>query len=105
LVNHVAALGYAFGRSGNRDRAHAHLQELVARGAHSHVSSMWIALIHLGLEDLDSVFRWLDRAYDERDGSLILIAAAREFDPVREDPRFKSLLARMGLGHLATVDQ
>ena len=38
----------------------------------------------------------------ERDGSLILITAAVEFDPVREDPRFKSLLRRMGLAHLAS---
>jgi hypothetical protein len=42
----------------------------------------------------------LNRAFEERDGSLILIAAAVEFDPVREDPRFKSLLERMGLSHL-----
>ncbi len=62
---------------------------------------MWIALIHLGLVDLESLFDWLDRAFDERDGSLILIAAAVEFDPVREDPRFKSLLGRMGLSYLA----
>ena len=102
-VNHVAAIGYAYGRSGNRDRAQAHLQELVARAAHSYVSSMWIALVHLGLGDLESLFHWLDRAYEERDGSLILIAAAREFDPVREDPRFNSLLGRMGLGHLASL--
>jgi hypothetical protein len=60
------------------------------------------ALIHLGLSDLDSLFDCLDRAFDERDGSLILISAALEFDPVREDDRFKSLLERMGLGHLAS---
>ncbi len=64
---------------------------------------MWTALIHLGLSDLDSLFEWLNRAFDERDGSLILITAAVEFDPVREDPRFKSLLERMGLGYLASA--
>ena len=58
---------------------------------------MWIALIHLGLSDLDSLFHWLDRAFEERDGSLILITAAVEFDPVRDDPRFKSLLEGWGL--------
>jgi hypothetical protein len=39
---------------------------------------------------------------DERDGSLILVTGAVEFDPVREDSRFTSLLGRMGLGHLAS---
>jgi serine/threonine protein kinase/tetratricopeptide (TPR) repeat protein len=103
LVNHVSVLGYAYGRSGNRDQAEAHLQELTARASHSYVSAMWIALVHLGLGDLDSLFQWLDRAFEERDGSLILITAAAEFDSVREDPRYKSLLGRMGLGRLTST--
>jgi tetratricopeptide (TPR) repeat protein len=100
-ANHIGVLGYAYGLSGNRDKAVALLQELTARASDGYVSAMWIALVHLGLSDLDSLFEWLDRAFDERDGSLILITAAVEFDAVREDPRFKSLLGRMGLGHLA----
>jgi serine/threonine-protein kinase len=98
-ANHIGVLGYAYARSGNSERAKERLQELTARAAHSHVSAMWIALVHLGLCDLESLFGCLDRAFDERDGSLILITAAVEFDPVREDPRFKALLKRMGLGH------
>ncbi len=100
-VNHIGVLGYAYGRSGNRDRAEALLQELTARASQGYVSAIWIAMIHLGLSDLESLFHWLDRAFAERDGSLVLITAALEFDPVREDPRFKSLLGRMGLGHLS----
>jgi eukaryotic-like serine/threonine-protein kinase len=102
-VNHIGVLGYAYGRAGSRDRAQEHLHELTARSAHSYVSAMWIALVHLGLGDLENVFHWLDRAFEERDGSLILITAAVEFDPVREDPRFKSLLGRMGLGYLTSA--
>ncbi|HEY7055384.1 MAG TPA: protein kinase [Vicinamibacterales bacterium] len=98
-VNHIGVLGYAYGRSGNRDRANEHLQELSARAADGYVSPMWFALVHLGLSDIDGVFQWLNRAFEERDGSLILITAAVEFDPVREDSRFKALLDRMGLAH------
>ncbi len=101
-VNHVGVLGYVHGRSGNRQRANEHLQELTARAADSYVSPMWFALVYLGLSDLESLFHWLNRAFEERDGSLILITAAVEFDPVREDPRFKALLVKMGLGHLAS---
>jgi TolB-like protein/Tfp pilus assembly protein PilF len=96
-VNHVAVLGYAYGRSGRIEKAKEHLDELTTRAAEGYVSAMWMALVHLGLSDLERVFHWLDRAFDERDGSLILIAAAVEFDPLREDPRFTSLLRRMGL--------
>jgi hypothetical protein len=53
--------------------------------------------VRTGLSDLEGLFRWLNRGFEERDGSLILITAAVEFDPVREDPRFKSLLDRMGV--------
>ena len=96
-VNHVGVLGYVYGRSGDRDRARKHLDELTARAGREYVSAMWMALVYLGLAEFDSVFHWLDRAFEERDGSLVLINAAVEFDPVREDPRFRSLLARMGL--------
>jgi tetratricopeptide (TPR) repeat protein len=101
-VNHIGVLGYAHGLSGNRAKATELLEELTARSLQGYVSAMWIALVHLGLLDRDSVFHWLDRAFDERDGSLILITAALEFDPVRDDPRFKALLAKMGLGHLTS---
>ena len=101
-VNHVGVLGYVYARSGNRDRANEHLRELSARAADGYVSPMWFALVHLGLSDLESLFHWLNRAFEERDGSLILVSAAVEFDPVREDSRFKTLLDRMGIGHLAS---
>ena len=73
----------------------------MARASELYVAPMWMALVHLGLGDREGLFQWMDRAYEERDGSLILISAAVEFDPVREDPRFKAILERMGLGHLA----
>ena len=101
-VNHVGVLGYVYGRSGNRDRANQHLQELTKRAADRYVSPMWFALVHLGLSDLERLFQWLTRAFEDRDGSLILVTAAVEFDPVREDARFKALLDRMGFGHLAS---
>jgi serine/threonine-protein kinase len=100
-VNHVAVLGYAQGRAGNHDAARGLWGELEQRAAQGHVSSMWRALVQLGLGDHDAVFPWLDRAFEERDGSLILVTSAIEFDPVRSDPRFAALLQRMGLGHLA----
>jgi eukaryotic-like serine/threonine-protein kinase len=100
-VNHVGVLGYTYARSGNRDRANEHLQELTARAADGYVSPMWFALVHLGLSDLERLFHWLNRAFEERDGSLILVNAAVEFDPVREDARFKGLLDRMGVGSVA----
>jgi serine/threonine protein kinase/tetratricopeptide (TPR) repeat protein len=99
-VNHIGVLGYVQGRAGNREAARALLDELAARAADSHVSPMWMALVHLGLDDRDRVFEWLEQAFEQRDGSLVLVTSAIEFDPVRDDPRFQELLKRMGLAHL-----
>jgi serine/threonine-protein kinase len=96
-VNHVGVLGYAHGRAGDTAAARALLAELEERSAAGHVSSMWTALVQLGLGDHDGVFRALERAFEERDGSLVLVTSAIEFDPVRSDPRFQALLAKMGL--------
>ncbi len=100
-VNHLGVLGYAYGLAGHHDRAKALLQELMARASEGYVSAIWIALVHLGLSDFANLFQALDRAFEERDGSLVLITAALEFDVVRDDARFTALLGRMGLGHLA----
>ena len=96
-MNHVGVLGYAYGRAGNRDRAKAHLEELTARAAQGNVSgdverpwSTWGCRISRA-----SSAAWSVR-FEERDGSLILITAALEFDPMRNDPRFKSLLGQNG---------
>ncbi|HSF18909.1 MAG TPA: protein kinase [Vicinamibacteria bacterium] len=96
-ANHVGVLGYTHGLAGHASTARALLEELTDRQSQGYVSSMWIALVHLGLGDYDELFRWLDQAFDARDGALVLINAAIELDPVRQDPRFRALLEKMGL--------
>jgi tetratricopeptide (TPR) repeat protein len=90
-ANHVAILSYVNGLAGRTEAARRYLAE-VPEG-----SPMWRAVAHLGLREMDAAFEWLDRARQERDGSLILVAASPEFDPLREDARFRQLLKRMGL--------
>lgn len=100
-VNHLAILSYVNGLAGRTDEARRLLLEIRARAARGYASPIWSALAHLGLREVDAAFEWLDRAFEERDGSLILVAASPEFDPLRSDPRFRALLERMGLGHRA----
>ena len=98
-VNHLAILAYVHGLAGRTDEARRLLAEIRERAARGHASPIWVALAHIGLGENDLAFEWLDRAFEERDGSLILVAASPEFDPLRQDPRFRALLERMGLGH------
>jgi serine/threonine-protein kinase len=95
-VNHVAVLAHAHGRAGNTEEARRLLAELIGLE-----SPVWIAVAHLGLDDTEAVFEWLRRAFEERDGSLVLVTVSPEFDSLRSDARFRSLLTRMGLEHRA----
>jgi len=45
----------------------------------------------------DEAFKWLDRAYAERDPQLYRIKAASEFDRLHDDPRYKAFLKKMNL--------
>ena len=76
------------------------LSELLERSQKGYVSSFWIAVLYIALGEVDKAFEWLDKAYEERDGSLIYITVPPPFDSVRSDPRYKQLLEKMGLGHL-----
>ena len=100
-VNHLAILSHVNGLAGREAEARRLLAEIRARDSRGYASPIWSALAHLGLLEIDAAFEWLDRAFEERDGSLILVTASPEFDPLRSDPRFRALLARMGLEHRA----
>jgi TolB-like protein/Flp pilus assembly protein TadD len=97
-VNHLAILSYVNGLAGRGEEARRLIQEIRARAERTYASPIWSAVAHLGLGEIDAAFQWLDRAFEEKDGSLILITASPEFDPLRGDPRFRALLERMGLG-------
>jgi hypothetical protein len=75
------------------------LSEIREKAIQGQASPIWVSLVHIGLGEHDQAFEWLERAFDEKDGSLILVAASPEFDPLRKDPRFRALLEHMGLGH------
>jgi hypothetical protein len=40
---------------------------------------------------------WLEKAFGERSGALLLMNLDPEFAPVRADPRFRGFTARVGL--------
>jgi tetratricopeptide (TPR) repeat protein len=64
-------------------------------GAGERLGPHAMANLHLALGDMDEAMVWLERAYDERDVSLVRAKVNPRLDPLRADPRFQDLLRRM----------
>jgi serine/threonine-protein kinase len=93
----LAGLGYCYGRWGKRDKAEELLAELKRVSAQKYVSAFDLALIHIGLDQKDQAFEWLDKAREDRDGWLVWLNVDPVFDSLRPDPRFAALLKKVGL--------
>jgi hypothetical protein len=52
-------------------------------------------VIYVSLGDTDQAMNWLEKGYDERFNPGVLLRPG--FDPLRSDPRFQSLVHRIGL--------
>ena len=52
---------------------------------------------YLGLSENEEAFAWLEQAYKEQSNILQWLKVHPYFDSIREDPRFKDLLHRVGL--------
>jgi TolB-like protein/Tfp pilus assembly protein PilF len=93
----LALLGHEYAVSGEPDKAKAIIAQLKQISARTYVPTVYIALVYTGLHDLDNAFAWLDKAYAERCEYLVYLPTEPLADPLRGDPRFTKLLARLGL--------
>jgi hypothetical protein len=59
------------------------------------VSPYDFAVVQLGLADHDRAIELLEQVYEDHPENLRHIKVRPWFDPLRDDPRFQSLLQRM----------
>jgi TolB-like protein/DNA-binding winged helix-turn-helix (wHTH) protein/Tfp pilus assembly protein PilF len=99
LSGHLAAfdanLAHAYALSGRRSEALKIAKGMETGPNLNPSANASIALIYVGLGDLDQAMAWLNKAYDARFNPSILVRPA--FDPLRLDPRFLDLRRRIGL--------
>ncbi len=73
------------------------LRELKEISNERYVPGTVIAGVYAILDEKDSAFEWLDRAFDDRTSTLPENLNEFMFDGLRTDPRFNNLLQRIGL--------
>jgi serine/threonine protein kinase/Flp pilus assembly protein TadD len=90
-------LGYVYAVAGRRADAIARIKELEEKYARREAIGQHIAAVYVGLGDKDKAFEWLEKDFQARNGRLAEIRWQVEFESLRDDPRFKDLLKRMGM--------
>jgi DNA-binding winged helix-turn-helix (wHTH) protein/TolB-like protein/Tfp pilus assembly protein PilF len=102
----LALLGHAYAASGKTAEARQVLTDLhdlsesgESQKAESqrYVSPYTVAAIYTALGEKDQAFKWLERAYEERDVWLMNLKVDPVFARLRSDKRFQDLLTRARL--------
>jgi serine/threonine-protein kinase len=83
--------------SGNVAEARRMLEALKGARPARVVSAWGIAALHASLGDADDAFHWLDVAMEERATGLIFLRVHPRLDPIRSDPRYRTLLRKLGM--------
>jgi len=89
-------MGYAHALAGQRAEAETLLNVLQEISERKYVSPYSMLVIHLALGPQERVFELLEQLYHERNEWLVWLKVSPELRPIRNHPRFKDLLSRVG---------
>jgi TolB-like protein/Tfp pilus assembly protein PilF len=85
-----AHLAYIYALADRQTEARKILTDLESTAKEKYVPGYYFAIIYFGLQELDRVFEFLERAREERSGFLAFINVEPIFDSLRTDTRFEA---------------
>jgi TolB-like protein/Tfp pilus assembly protein PilF len=88
-------LGAAYAGAGDLEKARAILRQL--QTTKEYVSPGELAALYAALGDKEAAFASLNKAYDEHDLQLQFLKVDPSYDPLRDDPRYRELMKKVGL--------
>jgi eukaryotic-like serine/threonine-protein kinase len=94
---YMAQLGEAYGLTGKTEQAREILRQLEEMSRERYVSPYHMAYVYTGLGENDTAVGYLERAYEEKGGSVYGVKGSFLFTTLRPHPRFRALLAKMNL--------
>ncbi len=93
----IANRAFIEGRSGNLPLARHALEQVLRIDRQSPIDPWVLAHAYLGLGENQKCLEMLEKAYAQHSIDLTSLKVDPEFDPLRNDPRFQKLLAKVGL--------
>jgi TolB-like protein/Flp pilus assembly protein TadD len=94
-TNALADLGRAYALTGKTADAHKILDQLMERPGQAYTPPFEIALVYIGLGELDKALDWMEKAYEDRSAFMSYSREDPRLDPLRSEPRFQELMRRM----------
>ena len=92
----LMAYGHTEALAGNAAEARAALQKLQQLAGTRFIPNLYPAAVHVGLGEPDEALRLLNLAYEEKIDRLVYLNVDPMADPLRSDPRFVQLMAKVG---------
>ena len=87
----------SYAQAGDKEKAYGILDIAIKRSEKDYFSPYSIAMMYSCLNETEKAFKWLDIAYEKRDIIMFPIKTIPEFSVLHHDPRWLSLMQRMGL--------
>lgn len=88
-------IGFIMGSAGKKEKTREILNYQLEISEKEFVRPTNFTILYMVLGEKDRALDWLERAYEQREGWLVLLKVEPMFDPLRSDPRFKAVLDKM----------
>lgn len=95
LVEVGGGLGHALGLAGEYELGKQIADNYSEASKSNYLPQVQRAFIHIGIGEYDEAIRLLEEAYEAKSWFVIFIGIEPWYDPIRDDPRFQNLVARM----------
>jgi TolB-like protein/DNA-binding winged helix-turn-helix (wHTH) protein/Flp pilus assembly protein TadD len=93
----LTEMAYSMAVAGRRKEARKVLRRLEGRSTSAFVPAYNFAVIHIALNEEEVAMRYMQQAYENRDWALVVLAVEPRLDPLRRDPRFQEISAKLNL--------
>jgi len=91
-------LAIAYYKTDQNSKSNDILEELKQMSQESSVGSpaFYIAMIYAQMREIDTAFKWVDKAYQEHEVEMYWLKVEPPFEPLRSDPRWQEMLDKVG---------
>lgn len=86
---------YIYGEAGQTDKVKEILEDHLRRAETAFVKPTDFTVIYAALGDFPTALDYLEQAYEQREGWLVLLNEEPVYDNLRSDPRFQAVLEKM----------